>query len=271
MNGILARTSSGGTIAWYLTDNLGSVDNIVDTSGNVLDTIVYDSFGNIVSESDAANGDRFKFAGMQYDATVGQYFDQARWYMSGSGRFLSRDPKGFGAGDTDLYRYVGNAPTNTTDPSGLEPATMSASILASALSSTSVVMPTVGVIALNVTGIGIAGVGVAYAAHLSGQFLEAMQEYYAAQALSASLDVQLAWVHMAQYTKAYFAQYAGEDIPDPDETAILFGAYVVMGNILANAIKNLPPGKNPDDDDWIKELKKKMEEMWEEYKQNPGN
>jgi hypothetical protein len=29
------------------------------------------------------------------------------------------DPLGFGAGDSNLYRYVGNRPTNATDPSGL--------------------------------------------------------------------------------------------------------------------------------------------------------
>src|SRR5262245_2655320 len=29
-------------------------------------------------------------------------------------------PCGFAAGDTNLYRYVGNAPTNATDPSGLK-------------------------------------------------------------------------------------------------------------------------------------------------------
>ena len=118
MNGILARTSSGGTIAWYLTDKLGSVNNIVDTSGNVLDTIVYDSFGNIVTETDAANGDRFKFAGMQYDATTGQYYDHARYYGSMNGRFTGQDPTGFRAGDTNLYRYVQNGPTDFDDPTG---------------------------------------------------------------------------------------------------------------------------------------------------------
>lgn len=30
-------------------------------------------------------------------------------------------PLGFAAGDVNLYRYVGNSPTNATDPSGLEP------------------------------------------------------------------------------------------------------------------------------------------------------
>jgi YwqJ-like deaminase len=35
------------------------------------------------------------------------------------GRFISVDPMGFGAGDTNLYRYVGNNSTNATDPSGM--------------------------------------------------------------------------------------------------------------------------------------------------------
>jgi hypothetical protein len=33
---------------------------------------------------------------------------------------LSQDPIGFAAGDANLYRYVGNGPTNRTDPSGLD-------------------------------------------------------------------------------------------------------------------------------------------------------
>ena len=30
------------------------------------------------------------------------------------GRFVSQDPKGFAAGDANLYRYVANDPTNAT-------------------------------------------------------------------------------------------------------------------------------------------------------------
>ncbi len=116
---ILARTSSGGTTAWYLTDKLGSVRDIVTLSGGELDHIVYDSFGNIVTESESANGDRFKFAGMEYDSVTDQYYDRARYYDEALGRFMGQDPAGFGAGDTDLYRYVGNDPTNDADPSGL--------------------------------------------------------------------------------------------------------------------------------------------------------
>jgi hypothetical protein len=40
-------------------------------------------------------------------------------YDSRIGRFLQEDPEQFRAGDTNLYRYVGNHPTNATDPSGL--------------------------------------------------------------------------------------------------------------------------------------------------------
>jgi hypothetical protein len=39
-----------------------------------------------------------------------------------SGRFMSEDPKGFAAGDPNLFRYVGNHPTYATDPSGLDEA-----------------------------------------------------------------------------------------------------------------------------------------------------
>ena len=116
---LLARTSSGGTTAWYLTDRLGTVRDIVNTTGSVIDHLSYDSYGNVLTESSPSSGDRFKFAGMQYDSATGLYFDNARYYDPSGGRFVSRDPEGFAAGDDNLYRYVGNAPTDATDPSGL--------------------------------------------------------------------------------------------------------------------------------------------------------
>jgi RHS repeat-associated protein len=117
---LLARTTSGGTTAWYLPDKLGTVRDIVDGSGNELDHIVYDSFGNITTETNATNGDRFKFAGMEYDAAIGQYYDRARGYGPALGRFVQQDPLGFASGDVTLYRYAGNNPPNLTDPTGLQ-------------------------------------------------------------------------------------------------------------------------------------------------------
>jgi hypothetical protein len=42
----------------------------------------------------------------------------ARFYDPSLGRFLSRDPLGYGGGDPNLYRYCGNDPVNATGPSG---------------------------------------------------------------------------------------------------------------------------------------------------------
>ncbi len=120
VNELLARTSSGGTTAWYLTDKLDSVRDIVSSSGSELDHIVYDSFGNILTETNASNGDRFKFAGMEYDPKSAQYLDHARWYGSAIGRFLSQDPLQFEGKDVDLYRYVNNDSVDQTDPRGLQ-------------------------------------------------------------------------------------------------------------------------------------------------------
>jgi hypothetical protein len=41
-------------------------------------------------------------------------------YSPTLGRFITKDPSGFQAGDVNLYRFVGNNPTNATDPSGLQ-------------------------------------------------------------------------------------------------------------------------------------------------------
>ena len=117
---LLARTSSGGTTAWYLTDKLDSVRDVVRSAGSVLDHVVYDSFGNITTETSATNGDRFKFAGMEYDSTTGQSYDRARYCSSSNGRFSSLDPNGFSADDPNLYRYVRNDPSGATDFTGTQ-------------------------------------------------------------------------------------------------------------------------------------------------------
>jgi uncharacterized protein RhaS with RHS repeats len=40
-------------------------------------------------------------------------------YDARVGRWLSEDPLGFAAGDTNVYRYVANDPTDATDPGGM--------------------------------------------------------------------------------------------------------------------------------------------------------
>ena len=41
-------------------------------------------------------------------------------YDATTGRWISQDPLGFDAGDSNLYRYVNNGVTYKTDPSGLQ-------------------------------------------------------------------------------------------------------------------------------------------------------
>jgi len=117
---LLARTDSGDAKAWYLKDKLGTIRDIVDTAGTVLDHLSYDSYGKVLSESNASNGDRFKYIGREYDSATGLYYYRARYYDPSGGRFISQDPTGLSAGDTNLYRYVRNSPNDATDRTGLE-------------------------------------------------------------------------------------------------------------------------------------------------------
>jgi|GEM_PF-1677267 len=115
---IFARADAIGNIDWYLTDILGSVRQLVAADGTVINEIAYDSFGQILSETDAAAGDRFKYTEREWDALTAQYYYRARYFGPDTGRFTQEDPIRFAAGDSNLYRYVGNSPTNATDPTG---------------------------------------------------------------------------------------------------------------------------------------------------------
>lgn len=97
--------SASGITAWYLADHEGSVRDVVNTSGTVIDHVAYDSYGNVTSESSPNSGDRFKFDGMAVDVMLGIYYDDARWYDPAAGKFISQDSIGFGAGDPNLFRF----------------------------------------------------------------------------------------------------------------------------------------------------------------------
>jgi RHS repeat-associated protein len=53
------------------------------------------------------------------DTETGFQFNRARYYDPRIGRWISQDPLGFDAGDSNLYRYVHDRSTFATDPSGL--------------------------------------------------------------------------------------------------------------------------------------------------------
>jgi RHS repeat-associated protein len=111
----------GGTVVWALSDNQGTVRDIVDGNGTILNHIVYDSFGQVVSQSDATVEFRYGYTGREQDGETGLDYYRARYYDAANGRFISEDPIGFSAGDSNLTRYVGNNAVNWVDPSGLTP------------------------------------------------------------------------------------------------------------------------------------------------------
>jgi RHS repeat-associated protein len=118
---LFASVSGAGTVSWQLTDRLGSVRNVTNNSGVVQDTMTYDGYGNIQTETNGSSGGRYKFTGREQDTETGLQFNRARYYDPRVGRWTSQDPLGFAAGDANLYRYVQNSPLNYVDSTGRGP------------------------------------------------------------------------------------------------------------------------------------------------------
>jgi RHS repeat-associated protein len=114
----LARDHASATAAWYQAGHLGSIRLLTDDTGSVLDRLNYDSFGQLLSELHASAGDRFKYTGQQWDAITADYYYGIRPYNPSTGSFTGQDPGGVAGDDTNPYRYVRNAPTDGTDPTG---------------------------------------------------------------------------------------------------------------------------------------------------------
>jgi RHS repeat-associated protein len=111
---------SGNQTRWLLADHQGTVKDVVDGSGAIVDHVTYDSFGRIIGQT--GNIDlRFAYTGREWDGETGQYYYRARYYDAAVGRFISEDPIGFNSGDTNINRYVRNEVVYLKDPSGLMP------------------------------------------------------------------------------------------------------------------------------------------------------
>ena len=116
--------STAGTVTWSLGDHLGTIRDLVQYnaatgSTTVVNHVRYDTFGQVVSQTNSQFQPWFAYTGREWDPAAGLYFYRARWYDPRAGRFLSEDPLGFAAGDVNLSRYVGNGATLWVDPSGV--------------------------------------------------------------------------------------------------------------------------------------------------------
>jgi RHS repeat-associated protein len=122
-------TNGTSTTYYPLTDWLGSVRDLVNSSGQVQKHIDHDSFGNVARVTngsglpqslDSSPQSRLGFTAREFDKETGLLYYRARYYDAAIGRFLSEDPIGFGGGDANLYRYVENEPANWVDPQGTD-------------------------------------------------------------------------------------------------------------------------------------------------------
>jgi RHS repeat-associated protein len=103
---------------FFVKDQLGSVLEVLDEDGNVVQELEYDEFGRVTMDTNPGF-QPFGFAGGLYDPDTGLTHFGARDYNPETGRWLERDPILFNGGSTNLYAYCGSDPVNCIDPSGL--------------------------------------------------------------------------------------------------------------------------------------------------------
>jgi RHS repeat-associated protein len=128
---------------YYHKDGLGSVTELTDVDGALVQAYEYDA-GNAsrcldeallrrvsrlggggtptIYDTDCSvirTANPYLYTGRRWDADIALYYYRARHYAPHLGRFIQPDPIGFGQGP-NLYAYVGNAPTAYVDAFGLK-------------------------------------------------------------------------------------------------------------------------------------------------------
>ncbi|MBZ0166400.1 MAG: hypothetical protein K8I00_06290 [Candidatus Omnitrophica bacterium] len=124
---VLTMTRSSKTY-YYNTDGLGSVRQVLNSSGTTVESYDYDPYGQVtiynssltdITSTGSGIDNPYMFTGRRFDEETGIYFYRARQYDPEIGRFLQRDPLGY-YDSMNLFEYVGSNPVNWIDPFGLK-------------------------------------------------------------------------------------------------------------------------------------------------------
>jgi RHS repeat-associated protein len=107
-----------GTSHMNTNDHLGSIREMVDSSGNIQAFYSYDPFGSVTQQQGSLSAD-FQYAGYYAHSRSRLDLTRTRAYSSVLGRFINRDPIEE-EGGINLYAYVDNIPIQDTDASGLQ-------------------------------------------------------------------------------------------------------------------------------------------------------
>ncbi len=109
-----------GECRYYLTDQVDSVNVVLNDKGDAVTRTEYKPYGDTwVQEGDKSN--RPKFNSQELDVETGYYFYNARYYEAEIGRFITADNIINGEYSTqgwNRFAYVKNNPVRYKDPSG---------------------------------------------------------------------------------------------------------------------------------------------------------
>ena len=123
VGGLLAteRTDTASPGVWYpCYDGNGNITEYLDLAGAAVANYEYGPFGETLSAtSPAANANPWRFSTKPQDEETGLYYYGCRYFDTGSGRWLNRDPVGEGEG-INLYSFSYNACINEIDILGLD-------------------------------------------------------------------------------------------------------------------------------------------------------
>ena len=111
-------TSSGEPL-FFTHDELGSTRELINTSGTVVDRLVYSPYGlseEVSGTNPLTSNTPIGFAGAFTDAATGYLYLVNRYYDPGTAQFLTVDPDV--ATTHEPYEYAGDDPVNADDPSG---------------------------------------------------------------------------------------------------------------------------------------------------------
>ncbi len=125
-NGVPLGFIYNGTQYFYITNQMGDVVGITDSTGTLIAQYEYDEWGNVLStsENDIANINPIRYRGYYQDAETGYYYLQSRYYDASICRFINADvvevsniakDSAIGA---NLFAYCNNNPINDCDPNG---------------------------------------------------------------------------------------------------------------------------------------------------------